>query len=101
MEVKQLARKIFSSDINNHDQLTETDIETLTSYVRELGEYEDGMDLEEIACIIILYEIQKEKAQKTTPTEDHAPLSVSRADSRLEVSGLHNKVARRLMRGTG
>jgi len=63
MEVKQLAKKVFS-EANNHNQLTETDIETLTSYVQELGEYEDGMDLEEIACIIILYEIQKEKVAK-------------------------------------
>ena len=63
-EIKELADRILSSGSNHHRPVTESQIETLTAYLRELGEYEDGMDLEEIACIVLLYEIQKEKAQK-------------------------------------
>jgi hypothetical protein len=36
------------------------------------------MDLEEIACIVLLYEIQKEKAERM-PSAERSPLSFRRA----------------------
>jgi hypothetical protein len=63
-EIKELARRILSSAPDYHRSVTESQVKTLTAYARELGEYEDGMDLEEIACIVLLYEIQREKSKR-------------------------------------
>jgi hypothetical protein len=63
-EMRELAKKILSSGPDYHRSVARSQVETLTAYLRELGEYEDGMDLDEVACIVLLYEIQKEKAQK-------------------------------------
>jgi hypothetical protein len=72
-EMKELAKKILSSGPDHDTSVTESQVETLTAYLRELGEYEDGMDLEEIACVVLLYEIQKEKANRI-PSDDRSPL---------------------------
>jgi hypothetical protein len=77
-EIKELARRILSSAPHYHRSVTESQVKTMTAYARELGEYEDGMDLEEIACIILLYEIQKEKAQRIR-SDERSPLSFRRA----------------------
>ena len=63
-EIRELAKRILSSGPDHHRSVTESQVETLTAYARELGEYEDGMDLEEIACIVLLYEIQKETGRE-------------------------------------
>ena len=72
-KIKELVRVILSSAPDYHRSVTESQVKTLTAYARELGEYEDGMDLEEVACIVLLYEIQKERAQGI-PSEGHSPL---------------------------
>ena len=77
-EMKELAKKILSSGPDHDTSVTESQVETLTAYLRELGEYEDGMDLEEIACIVLLYEIQREKSKRIQSAE-HSPLSFRRA----------------------
>ena len=77
-EIKELARRILSSAPDCHKSVTESQVKTLTAYARELGEYEDGMDLEEIACIVLLYEIQKEKVDRI-PSAERSPLSFRRA----------------------
>jgi hypothetical protein len=77
-EMRELAKRILSSAPEHHRPVTESQAETLTAYLRELGEYEDGMDLEEIACIVLLYEIQKEKAERI-PSAERSPLSFRRA----------------------
>ena len=77
-EIKELARRILSSAPDYHKSVTESQVKTLTAYARELGEYEDGMDLEEIACIVLLYEIQKDKAERF-PCAERSPLSFRRA----------------------
>jgi hypothetical protein len=61
--MKELAKRVLSSAPDHHRSVTERQAQTLTAYARELGEYEDGMDLEEVACIVLLYEIQKERAE--------------------------------------
>jgi hypothetical protein len=63
-EMKALAKRILASGRNQPGPVAEIEVDTLTAYLQELGEYEDGMDLEEIACIVLLYEIQKEKAKR-------------------------------------
>jgi hypothetical protein len=77
-EMKALAKRILSSGRNQPGPVAEIEVDTLTAYLQELGEYEDGMDLEEIACIVLLYEIQKEKAERTL-SADHSLLSFRRA----------------------
>jgi hypothetical protein len=77
-EIKELARRILSSGPDYHRSVTESQVKTLTAYARELGEYEDGMDLEEIACIVLLYEIQKEKGERI-PSAERSPLNFRRA----------------------
>jgi hypothetical protein len=63
-EMRELAKRILSSGCDHPDPATESQVETLKAYLREIGEYEDGMDLEEGACIVLLYQIQKEKARQ-------------------------------------
>jgi len=63
-EMRELAKRILSSGCDHPDPVTESQVETLKAYLREIGEYEDGMDLEEGACIVLLYQIQKEKARQ-------------------------------------
>ena len=75
-EMRELAKRILSSAPDPHTP--ESQAETLTAYVQELGEYEDGMDLEEIACIVLLYEIQKEKAERI-PSDNRSPFRFRRA----------------------
>jgi hypothetical protein len=77
-EMRELAKRILSSAPDHHTPVTESQAETLTAYLRELGEYEDGMDLEEIACIVLLYEIQKEKAERI-PSDNRSPFRFRRA----------------------
>ena len=77
-EIRELAKRILSSGPDHHRSVNESQVETLPAYLRELGEYEDGMDLEEIACVVLLYEIQKEKANRI-PSDDRSPLSFRRA----------------------
>jgi hypothetical protein len=72
------ANALLSSGRNQPGPVAESEVETLTAYLQELGEYEDGMDLEEIACIVLLYEIQKEKAERI-PCAEGSPLSFRRA----------------------
>ena len=73
--MKQLALRILSSCSNHVAQVAQSDVETLTSYLRDVGEDEDGMSLEEIACIVLLYEIQRGKAQENTPQKGPPLLS--------------------------
>jgi hypothetical protein len=77
-EMKALAKRMLLSGRDQPEPVTESQVETLKAYLQQIGEYEDGMDLEEGACIVLLYEIQKEKAQRI-PSEGHSPLSFSRA----------------------
>jgi len=77
-EMKALAKRMLSSGRDHPGPVTESQVETLKAYLQQIGEYEDGMDLEEGACIVLLYEIQKEKAQKIHP-KGHSLLSFSRA----------------------
>jgi hypothetical protein len=72
--MKQLAMRVLSSCSNHGEQVAQSDVETLTSYLRDVGEDEDGMSLEEIACIVLLYEIQREKAQDNAPPKKDPPL---------------------------
>ena len=65
--MKELALRVLSSGSNPGEQVAHSDVETLAYYLGDVGEYEDGMSLEEIACIVLLYEIQREKAQGSTP----------------------------------
>lgn len=58
---KQLAIEVISSGSKNREQVAESDRKNLINHLRDLGEYEDGMAVEEMACIILLYEIQREK----------------------------------------
>lgn len=60
--MKQLAMKCISCLYNRNQKLPETEIETLRLYLYEVGEYDDGMTLEEMACLVLLYEIEQEKA---------------------------------------
>jgi hypothetical protein len=77
-ELRELAKRILWSAPDHDGSVTDSQVESLTAYTRELGEYEDGMELEEIACIVLLYEIEKEKANRI-PSDDRSPLKFRRA----------------------
>ena len=46
--IGELAKAILSS--GRSSQVSESQVKTLRAYLQEIGEYEHGMDLEEIAC---------------------------------------------------
>jgi len=64
--MKRLALKALSSLYKGNEPLTGAEVEALKSRLQDLGEYEDGMALEEIACLVLLYEIEQSRARGTS-----------------------------------
>jgi len=61
--MKTIAIRILCSMHDPRTAVSESEIERLKSHAVRIGEYEEEMGLEEMACLVILHEIEREKTR--------------------------------------